>query len=289
MKRFYCIAVVAAGVAWGAVAQPAYAATITFDPQEERVGTNQPFLVGVDLSAERAINVVSVALQFSPGLRPVDVSDGNSILSFWVEQPAFDEATGVLRFAGLVPGGFSGSKARLLVLSVEASGAGPATVSVLPESRVYLHAVTPTQDTLVAEPLELIRDTSRNNLANELPDTFAPESFEPALMRLPPEAGSAWAVVFATQDKGSGVARFEVREAGLFSWWAPWREAESPYVLTDQNLSSLIEIRAYDKKGNVREERVAASVTPKPYAALISTLLLLCIAAAYAWVRLRRY
>ena len=65
---------------------------------------------------------------------------------------------------------------------------------------------------------------------------------------------------FTTQDKGSGIERYEIQERRKPTIDnRSWIVAESPYVLNDQVLHSFIDIRAVDKAGNVR----VATVPPK--------------------------
>jgi hypothetical protein len=90
----------------------------------------------------------------------------------------------------------------------------------------------------------------RENLPVKIPDTFPPESFTP-LLGTTPEYGPAVRVLFfETQDKGSGMARYEVRES--FGWGGSFEEATSPYVLKQQTGSPRIAVKAIDKVGNER-------------------------------------
>jgi len=93
----------------------------------------------------------------------------------------------------------------------------------------------------------------------------------PEVSRDPNIFDGKWFLVFATQDKGSGIDHYEVlerrelkiqklgfsKEKSLHSKFYilnPWRVAESPYLLKDQELKSYIYVKAIDKAGN---ERVA--------------------------------
>jgi hypothetical protein len=91
-----------------------------------------------------------------------------------------------------------------------------------------------------------------------------------------------WMVLFATQDKGSGMDHYEVREVDpLLPWWGSgWHVAESPYLLEDQTLRSAVYVRAYDNDGNVREESLAATYGPTLLRKII--LIALCIVALLA-------
>jgi hypothetical protein len=61
-------------------------------------------------------------------------------------------------------------------------------------------------------------------------------------------------LVFSTQDKGSGIDYYEVKEESQFLLFrllpSKWHRAESPYLLRDQSLSSRIYVKAVDRAGN---------------------------------------
>jgi hypothetical protein len=79
-------------------------------------------------------------------------------------------------------------------------------------------------------------------------------------------------VTFSTTDKQTGIDYYEVRETDERGNIPGTREApqwtrvpaNEPYVLLDQNLESLVEVRAVDKAGN---ERIA-SLSPDDFVPL---------------------
>ena len=92
----------------------------------------------------------------------------------------------------------------------------------------------------------------------EAKDQEPPESFKPEIARDSTIFDGEWFLVFATQDKGLGIGRYEIKEtrsriSGLFSKWI---SSESPYALRDQKLRSYIFVKAVDKAGNVRIEKI---------------------------------
>ena len=93
-------------------------------------------------------------------------------------------------------------------------------------------------------------------------DTVPPEPFNPQIGSLSALIGSQQVVSFATIDKHSGVDHYEIAvvdknqavdAAPLFI------EAKSPYKLSTANTKgpAVIIVRAYDKAGNIREEKVS--------------------------------
>jgi hypothetical protein len=89
-------------------------------------------------------------------------------------------------------------------------------------------------------------------------DDTPPEEFSITLEREPSAFSGRYFIVFNTTDKQSGISYYEVMEEPLelrnmFMWGgvdAPWKRAQSPYVLEDQSLNSTIRVRAIDKGGN---------------------------------------
>jgi hypothetical protein len=86
-------------------------------------------------------------------------------------------------------------------------------------------------------------------------DFDPPEPFEIHLIRDPNLFGNRFAIVYTTQDKGSGIDHYEVREKflGLFG---DWKLAKSPYELTHQSLFGIIEVKAIDRVGLEQIERI---------------------------------
>ena len=69
--------------------------------------------ISVVIDPEGDINAVKGALSFPAGsIRIESISLDNSIVNAWIESPAFFEEAGkvVIRWAGIIPGGFSGTR-----------------------------------------------------------------------------------------------------------------------------------------------------------------------------------
>jgi hypothetical protein len=133
----------------------------------------------------------------------------------------------------------------------------------------------------------------RDNLSNALPDTDGPVPFTPNVVMDPAIAGGAPAVVFATQDSGSGVVRYYVSEQSTPDpRRAEWREAQSPYILTDPTFSSWILVKAVDGAGNERIETLPPHSENRIISvlhALVSLIVLGClILITYVRIRTRR-
>ena len=86
-------------------------------------------------------------------------------------------------------------------------------------------------------------------------DTIPPEPFEIEIHRTPEIFEGKYFITFFTSDKQTGLDYFEVKEGKR-----NWEKAESPYLLEDQDLKSIIKVKAVDKAGN---ERLAEYIPPK--------------------------
>ncbi|GEM_PF-1350547 len=243
--------------------KPSLAATVSFDPQETTVGTKTSFLVGVNIDSETAINAVQVVIDMPDSMVVTDFSDGDSVINLWVDRPHIN-AGGQIVFSGIIPGGFSGRGGRLIVMTVKAKEEGVFKIFLDSSSKILQNLPTAPADSIASLPLTLHVSSGRDNIANILPDATPPEPFVPMLVLLPNGKDNVWSVVFETQDKVSGMKGYQVAESWRFmpsdkaATSLSFHDAESPYILIDQALTSYIYVKATDNQGNVRVEMVAA-------------------------------
>ena len=114
-------------------------------------------------------------------------------------------------------------------------------------------------------------------------DTDPPELFTPEITSDSNVFDGRWFLVFAAQDKGSGVANYAVHESRQIKSQIAtkdWNAAESPYLLNDQKLKSYIYIKAVDKAGNERFIVLPPKFAPwykKPIVDIILTLVALVV------------
>ncbi len=230
------------------------AATVSFVPAELSLAVNQEVRVDIYLNAEnQAINAVAGKLLLpSNGLKLEEISDGNSLLSFWVEKPTRqgDEIT----FAGVTPGGYEGQRG--LLFSLFFSGETVSSQEIKwQELQVLANdgqgTSVPVSSSLLKAEITPLVPGETNNIS--IIDSEVPEKFELVISRDPLIFDNQWFLVFATQDKNSGIARYEVKEESLIgdeSVDGEWHEQNSPYLLTDQTGTSRISVKAIDRAGN---------------------------------------
>lgn len=248
----------------------------------------------VRLDAGReSLNAVEGTLTFPSELLELkELRDGNSIVNFWLERPAADEKNlGSVRFSGVVPGGFGGDDGLLFRAAFSARTEGAGTISVK-----NAHALkndgqgSPAAITIVGADVRVAAAAveAPASAVPEETDVTPPEPFTPVYGRDPLAYDGRWFLAFSTQDKGIGIAYYEVSEGGR-----AFASATSPYALKDQRLRARVAVRAVDRSGNAREvlpappPSVPREVTAwEPFAAAGAIILL--IIWAFLHRRLRR-
>ena len=238
---------------------PTQAARLYFQPQEAVIGSEKEFSVAVNVDAGKSINAIQAVISVPKELTPVDITEGNSIITFWVEKPNFDESSRLLTFSGIIPGGFQEEKASLLIVKFKTTKEqeGKAVLTFNKEkTKIYLHTSEGVEDSLELESLTLPIIKGKENIIVKTDDNDSPENFKPEISRDPNIFENRWFLVFATQDKGAGVDHYEVCEGSK----TKCAIAESPYLLHYQKLNKKIFVKAMDKSGN---ERIAILLPQK--------------------------
>jgi hypothetical protein len=234
-----------------------HAAELFFEPGIQEVSIGQEFQVDLMLDPQgKKINVVAATLSFSEDLLDiVEIGDGSSILTLWVEKPVLQE--GKISFAGMAPGGFIGilgpykgaQPGKILEIGLRGKSPGQGGINI-EEAQVLLHdgKGTPAEFSISNFQFSIKEDMEFVPVEPE-PDTIPPESFTPEIARHPDLFDGKYFLVFSTTDKQTGVDYFEVKEGKR-----DWERAESPYLLEDQDLRSYIYVKAVDRAGNERME-----------------------------------
>lgn len=233
---------------------PVFASEFSFDSQNKTVSVGEQFKVDLNINTEKEnINAVGGEIVFPAdylGLSEIRV--GNSIVNFWVDKPVYKD--GKIIFSGITPGGYVLDKGLILSMIFTAKKEGNASVGIENVSALKNDG-NGTQSKVKILDLQIdISGTNQKQEENlQIVDKTAPEEFAPELAQDPNLFDNKWFIVFATQDKGSGVEKYEVKESryNIFNF-SKWILATSPYVLTDQELKSNIFVKAIDNAGNER-------------------------------------
>jgi len=261
------------------MALPVFGAEIFFDSKTPTITSGAQFQVDLLLNTEnKSINAVEGKVIFpSEILELKEIKSGNSIINFWVNKPKIKQ-NGQVIFSGITPGGYKGKSGLLFSLIFLAKNQGQGTLEVN-NARTLLNDGKGTEAPLsifsyqfnISQEVENQTpppNINGNLILNNLPDTEPPEAFVPKIARNPSIFGNKWFLIFETQDKGSGIDHYEVKEVrhpsfGIFSNWvqagSPYMPSASPLLLKDQELRSYIFVKALDKAGN---EKIAM-LSPK--------------------------
>ena len=308
------------------------AATIYIDPGVGALFRGDALTASVRLMPDselgECINALDVVLTYTDNIQPVDISIGKSILNVWIEPPVINKDNKTITFAGGIPNGYCGrvdGDPRLTNILAEVIFRSPgfqiggsadtvARLDFAPETQVLLNdgqgtraPLTMLGGTFTLDPNagSGIVDTWREDVQA---DSVPPEDFSLTLERDPEGIffnGKNF-IVFSTADKQTGISHYEVMEEPVlefstFTWGeadAAWIRTESPYVLTDQSLNSIIRVKAIDKAGNeyiatlIPDESQQTLSKNELYtygvAASLGVLFLSLIVVAYFIVRNRR-
>ncbi|MFM2357924.1 MAG: hypothetical protein RJA61_661 [Candidatus Parcubacteria bacterium] len=205
--------------------------------------------VSVFVDTEEVANALQGELVIPEFMALEKISEGNSVLHFWIEKPRL-EGNSVF-FGGITPGGFSGE--RKLVFSIIAKQVRQGTGDISFRN-VTLLGNNETGTRLVVKTTQTRIGGNEVSQVESVPfvDSIPPETFTPEIGRDESLFDGQWFIAFSTTDKDSGVKEYQVRES-RFSWFTfgkKWIPAESPYVLQDQTLKSVIFVKALDRNLN---------------------------------------
>ena len=268
------------------LAPAAEAALLYLDPAETTVRPGDTFPVNVRIDPQgECINAAEVNIGYPKGLlEVVDVSRGESIFPIWITAPTVKPEFGLLTMVGGVPGGYCGRTpgdpsltnilAKLIVRVPSGVDLLPARVRLafLPSSLIVLHDGRGTEARTVFENAQFTVSASGTPRANVWTDALAndktaPEMFVIEVHREPSVLDNKYFAVFSTVDKQTGLDYYEVSETRDMTLdlvrdrsKLSFRRADSPYVLQDQDLRSIVRVRAVDKAGN---ERIAEYRLPE--------------------------
>lgn len=235
------------------VATPVFAAEIRIDAKSQEMKAGEQFEAGIFLNTEEEyVNAVEGTIVFPNDVVELkEIRDGNSVVNFWIERPRVVEADSI-DFSGIIPGGYQDTRGFLFSIVFRAKTKGEGAIAMR-NIKVLLNdgKGTPAEVTISNFPF-LVQDLAGHAVSQDsiVKDTERPETFHPAVARDESLFDGKWFLVFATQDKGSGVDHYEVREGA----WGGFRIAQSPHLLQNQKLDKKIFVKAVDKSGNERSE-----------------------------------
>lgn len=267
-------------------ASVAVASELRLEASRVEVRTGDEFVIEAVLHADESVNAIEGGLVFPvDALEVKEIRDGNSAINFWVEAPRL-ASPGTIVFSGITPGGLSGVNHRIFSVVFEAKTAAAASIAIS-DAKLLRNDGIGTEDSLTLRDAVVTIEAGDTNAQREdLTDDVPPESFTPIITRDPLLFDDKWFMVFATEDKNSGVSHYQVKEYrfGPLALFVPWKTVESPYLLSDQERKSYIVLRAVDASGNIRLAEVSPTMPLPWYAYALYWLIL--VGAVCGTVRL---
>lgn len=233
------------------VPHTSHAAVVAVVAPKDTYSVGDEFLVDTYINTEgESINAVEGTVVFPSTLMALkEIRTGNSIVTFWVDAPTMNGGN-TIHFSGITPGGYSSPKGVVLSFVFQAKAIGKGYVEVS-DIQVVKNDGVGTLAKITMKPYDfsiLSATGSSPMLEQSVIDHDLPEPFTAIILKSPEVYSGNAFLVFATEDKGSGLDRYEVKEG----FWASYKQAASPYLLEDQKLDKKIYIKAIDKNGNVR-------------------------------------
>jgi hypothetical protein len=259
------------------VSSSVFAVSVEVTLFKKEFSVNDQFEVFFKVDAQgKDINAMQGKVDFSSNVfSVVEIKDGNSIVGKWVEKPVVSGGAGGflggINFSYIIPNGYKGvlspyyggykpGKMFSIIFSAKKAGTGYIKIS---DGKAYLNDGDATKMNVSSNVLSLnisavgvssggtmVKKSSPNSM-----DVLAPDKFALVLSKDENISEGKWFLAFDAKDNDSGVDHYEVYESLLEGYSdGAWSEAESPYVLKDQNLSSYVYVKAVDGNGNGKVE-----------------------------------
>ncbi|MFA6524624.1 MAG: cohesin domain-containing protein [Candidatus Paceibacterota bacterium] len=244
-------------------ASSASASQINLIPGSNLMKVGEIFQIDVTLDTEdETINAIEGTIVFPTDILELnDIRDGNSIINFWVEKTQ-DSSSGQFNFSGIVPGGYIGKNGYIASLIFKTKKEGIGNVEII-NAKALLNNEESSESKLSTDKISFEVSGQADyeiSKISKVKDEESPESFIPAVASDPNIFDRKYFLVFSAVDKISGIDNYKVLESKLgISWlsFSRWQKSKSPYLLKDQQLQSYIFIKASDKNGNERIEKIS--------------------------------
>ncbi len=230
------------------VVAPVLASEIFFSTEAGEIKINQQFEIKVFVNTEKKyMNAVEGEVVFPQDLLKIEeINDGNSMVNFWIEKPKSLQE-GKISFSGITPGGYNNVEGLLFSVIFTAKKEGNGNI-VFNNIKVLQNDGLGTKDSVTISSFSFLISKQALIYQDKIPeiiDNDPPEDFKPEITNSPILFAGKWFLVFATQDKGSGIDHYEVKEGDK-----PFIIVESPYLLQNQGLNEEIYVKAVDKDDN---------------------------------------
>ncbi len=241
-----------------------FAASVFLSGPTHAPAVGDTFSIGVSLdTGSETINAIEGSVHIPASLTLSAIRFDGSLVPLWVVSP-HETAPGVISFAGVLPGGYSGTPPKnadqngtLFTLVVQTQKKGTAAVVVGSDTVVYRDDGNGTKIATTHAPLALtiVPSSGAPHSAALAADLTPPSLFAPSIVSAEVFGMSGRALVVTAQDKNSGVAAYEIARSYNAHAKEPsllWKKIESPYFLIDGDSTHYLYVRATDAAGNTR-------------------------------------
>ncbi len=302
----FCLVLVSCLLPLGAGAVSLY-----LEPPEGQYQPGDTFSVEIKVDTEgECINAVEASLSFSQILNAADFSRGKSIITLWIQPPKINQEKGEISFSGGIPGGYCGRVSgdpgasnllgkiifKIPGMIVRESEESFLEVKFLDTSQVLLNdglgtvAGLTTQGAIFKIVPQRTEPLKKGWLEEIKQDVFSPEPFQIKIQQEPTAFEGKYFIIFVTTDKQTGLDHYEVKETRNrheteHETTLNWKVAESPYLLKDQGLKSIIKVKAVDKAGNERTAEYIPEILKKPFPYWIILLILGGVGVVWRLIR----
>lgn len=237
-----------------------FAAEFQLEQQPSSIRVGDTFVTTLSLhTGTDVLNAIEGTVRFSQALSLVDVRLQGSFVPLWISSPT-EKEKGVVSFAGVLPGGYQG-EGKIFTLVFKAVEKGTARIFFGSDTTAYQNDGKGTTAKLSFPTLSFSIGTPSGapRTINLEEDASPPEPFTPVVSSGEPFGFDGSVLVFTTQDKNSGIARYDIarsyyQRANENS--LSWNVTASPYLLTSGDSTQYLYVRAVDRAGNTRIEVV---------------------------------
>jgi hypothetical protein len=263
-KKIYCIILVFSVIF---LPYSAFASSIYIDTAHSEFFEDDNILFYIRVDSEgKNINTIEgdILLDNEVGaVSLIDINTAGSAFSLWPGKPLPSERNTYISFVGGAPNGLNSKDAIIFNIVLKLQKAGQITLTPN-DINVYLNDGKGAKDKVSVKDLIInvlpkksdsqIRDDWNNLISN---DKTPPKFVEAIISRDSYVFDNQYFASFFAVDENSGIAYYEIKEGNR-----DFVRAESPYILQDQSLKSIIQIKAVDKAKN--ESIATPELAPAP-------------------------
>jgi hypothetical protein len=231
------------------------ASSLLFKSSNINPSLGEQFYVDLLIDVDgKSINGIQSSLSFDNNhLKLIRVEDSKSMVNLWVEKPR--EEFGIINFSGLMTNGFDGVidpfdttyrlPGHILKLIFEPVLSGETDIKINDSSLTindgfgtFVKASSTNLNIKISEFIKKVSIESEHSIPNI--EYFVVEDDN--------LYDGKNVIIFEVKDEGSGIREVLIKEG-----YRKWKNAESPYLIKNQNMTSTIKIKAINLMGEYFE------------------------------------